>query len=112
MHWLKIVAVIFLCSAAGCATPGDPSCAVHDEINDQSCLKRALYHPAFDPVGLQKTTWYNCPTAWTPECPGVECGFCDSHPSSATSQNRIDQPSTAVPLLPDAFKSPVKLVAD
>lgn len=62
----------------GCATPGDPSCAVYDEITDRSSLKEVLYSPDLDPVGLNQTSWYNCPTAWNPACPGVECRHRDA----------------------------------
>lgn len=102
MHRFARLFPIVACIAIGCATPGDPSCAVYDEITDQSCLKRVLYDPDLDSVGLQKTTWYNCPTAWTPACPGVECQSCRT-PLSVLPAEQVAAEPALIPPGPSAM---------
>jgi len=56
--------------ASGCHAIGDPSCAVHEELADQRCL-RTLYAPGLSLDHIDENCWHHCPRGWTPACPPV-----------------------------------------
>jgi hypothetical protein len=55
------------CTAAGCHSIPDPSCAVCEELSDDRC-RSCFYCPNVCTDPLRDSHWYLCPTVWQPNC--------------------------------------------